>query len=137
MFATGDEARPAEDRFARIHLYDGGVYDNLGLEPFFDAGFGPKPKIDGIIIASDAGAPLPVGFAMGRLSLFRLKHVADIMSDQVRALRARGLLAYATREPGRAAYLRIGATAREVAERAGADCPAGEMAGCSRREGCG
>jgi hypothetical protein len=48
------------------------------------------------------------------------------MSDQVRALRARGLMAYATREPGRAAYLRIGATAREVAERTGADCPAGE-----------
>ncbi|WP_431095297.1 patatin-like phospholipase family protein [Polaromonas aquatica] len=126
MFASGDDARPAEDRFARIHLYDGGVYDNLGLEPFFDAGFGPKPKIDGVIIASDAGAPLPVGFAMGRLSLYRLKHVADIMSDQVRALRARGLMAYAAREPGRASYLRIGATAQEVAERAGADCPAGE-----------
>lgn len=125
MFASGDEARPAEDRFARIHLYDGGVYDNLGLEPFFDAGFGPKPKIDGLIISSDAGAPLSKGFNMGRLSLFRLKHVADIMSDQTRALRARGLMAYARKESGRAAYLRLGATAQEMARRSGTICPAG------------
>ncbi|MDP3795676.1 MAG: patatin-like phospholipase family protein [Polaromonas sp.] len=125
MYASGDEARPAEDRFARIHLYDGGVYDNLGLEPFFDAGFGPKPKVDGVIISSDAGAPLPEGFDMGRLNLFRLKRVADIMSDQTRALRARGLMAYAWKESGRAAYLRLGATAQDIARRSGAACPAG------------
>ncbi|UUZ69256.1 hypothetical protein LP416_06455 [Polaromonas sp. P2-4] len=100
MYASGEEARPAEDRFAKIHLYDGGVYDNLGLEPFFDAGFGPKPKIDGLIISSDGGAPLPGGFEMGRLNLFRLKRVADIMSDQTRALRARGLMAYAKKRVG-------------------------------------
>jgi NTE family protein len=126
MFASGDEARPAEDRFARIHLYDGGVYDNLGLEPFFDAGYGPKPKIDGLIISSDAGAPLSQGFNMGRLSLFRLKHVADIMSDQTRALRARGLMAYARKESGRAAYLRLGVTVDEAARRTGVSCPAGK-----------
>lgn len=126
MYARAEDARPAEDRFSRIHLYDGGVYDNLGLEPFFDAGFGPKPKIDGVIIASDAGAPLPAGFGMGPLSLNRLKHVADIMSDQVRALRARTLMAYATRHPGQAAYLRMGMTAQEMARRSGAPCPAGE-----------
>ncbi|WP_348066848.1 patatin-like phospholipase family protein [Polaromonas sp.] len=126
MFASGDEARPAEDRFARIHLYDGGIYDNLGLEPFFDAGFGPKPKIDGLIISSDAGAPLSQGFNMGRLSLFRLKHVADIMSDQTRALRARGLMAYAKKESGRAAYLRLGLTAQDMAKRSGTTCPTGD-----------
>ncbi|MEO6015649.1 MAG: patatin-like phospholipase family protein [Polaromonas sp.] len=126
MYARADDARPAEDRFSRVHLYDGGVYDNLGLEPFFDAGFGPKPKIDGVIIASDAGAPLPAGFAIGPLSLNRLKHVADIMSDQVRALRARALMAHATRQPGQAAYLRIGVTAPEMARRSGAPCPAGD-----------
>lgn len=125
MYASGEEARPAEDRFAKIHLYDGGVYDNLGLEPFFDAGFGPKPKIDGLIISSDGGAPLPGGFEMGRLNLFRLKRVADIMSDQTRALRARGLMAYAKKEGGRAAYLRLGATAQDIARRSGAKCPAG------------
>lgn len=125
MFAAGDEARPAEDRFASIHLYDGGVYDNLGLEPFFDAGFGPKPNIEGLIISSDAGAPLSGGFDMGRLSLFRLKHVADIMSDQTRALRARGLMAYARKENGRAAYLRLGVSADDMARRSGATCPVG------------
>ena len=46
------------------------------LEAFFDAGRGPKPGMDGAIVVSDAGAPLPTGFDMGRLNIFRLKHVA-------------------------------------------------------------
>jgi NTE family protein len=129
MFSSGEEARPAEDRFAKIHLYDGGVYDNLGLEPFFDAGYGPKPKIDGTIISSDGGAPLPRGFNLGRFNVFRLKHVADIMSDQVRALRARGLIAHAANEPGQAAYLRIGTTAQDMARRMGTPCPEGDWLG--------
>lgn len=126
MFADGERARPAEDRFEKIHLYDGGVYDNLGLEPFFDAGFGPKRGIDGLILSSDGGAPLPGGFHWGRLNLARLKHVADIMSDQVRALRVRGLMAHAKGGRGRAAYLRIGVTTAELAARCEVDCPPGD-----------
>lgn len=105
----------ANEIFEKIHLYDGGIYDNLGLEAFFDAGQGLKPDMLGTIVTSDAGAPLASGFDLGRLSIFRLKRVTDIMSDQVRSLRVRGLVAYALKEPGSAAYLRIGATAEELA----------------------
>lgn len=120
-----ESMRPAHERFKKIHLYDGGVYDNLGLEAFFDAGRGPKSGMEGTIVVSDAGAPLPTGFDLGRFNIFRLKHVADIMSDQVRSLRVRGLVAHALKAPGNAAYLRIGSTADEFAKQFDITCPEG------------
>ena len=84
------------------------MYDNLGLEPFFDAGNG-APKHDGLfILVSDAGAPLPAGFSYGVLSPWRLKRVADIMSEQARALRVRTFISYLQRTPGAGAYVYIG-----------------------------
>lgn len=83
--------------FNTLHLYDGGVYDNLGLEPLFDAGKA-RPKVAGdIVIVSDAGAPLEYGFSNGVFSPWRLKRVADIMSDQSRNLRARTFVEYVKR----------------------------------------
>ena len=73
----------------RLHLYDGGVYDNLGLEPFFDSGKGLSRQDQHAIVVSDAGKPLPQGFSKGPLNPFRLARVADIMSDQSHALRVR------------------------------------------------
>lgn len=91
-----------------LHLYDGGVYDNLGLEPFFDAGE-RKPKHPGsVIIVSDAGSPLPSGFSFLPLNPFRLKRVADIMADQARALRVRTFSNYLQESPGRGAFIYIG-----------------------------
>jgi NTE family protein len=127
IYQVNENTRPANERFKRIHLYDGGVYDNLGLEAFFDAGRGPKPDMDGTIVVSDAGAPLPTGFDLGKFNIFRLKHVADIMSDQVRSLRVRGLVAYALKVPGNAAYLRIGSTAEEFSKQFQIRCPEGDF----------
>ena len=90
-------AKTLEPEFKTLHLYDGGVYDNLGLESLFDAGRGtPKVESD-IIIVSDAGAPLGQGFSVGPLSPWRLKRVADIMSDQSRSLRVRTFVEYIKR----------------------------------------
>lgn len=102
-----DAAKPVEATFRRLHLYDGGVYDNLGLEPFFDAGR-QRPKHDGVfIICSDAGAPLALGFNEGPLNVFRLKRVADIMSDQSRSLRVRTFAQFLQATPSAGAYLGI------------------------------
>jgi NTE family protein len=101
---TGTE-RSVVPPFAKLHLYDGGVYDNLGLEPLFDAGRG-APKVEGIkIIVSDASAPLTRGFSRWSLNPFRLKRVADIMSDQARALRVRTFWDYVKSNPGCGAML--------------------------------
>lgn len=102
-----DEEQPVDIGYKQLHLYDGGVYDNLGIEPFFDCGKG-KPKHSGeLIIVSDAGAPLKTEFSYFALSPFRLKRVADIMFDQTRALRVRSFAHYIQQAPFRGAYLYI------------------------------
>lgn len=116
-----DATRPVVPMFQRVHLYDGGVYDNLGLEPYFDAGLGAPKDVGRFILVSDAGAPLSSGFAYKALNPFRLKRVADIMSDQSRALRVRTFVQYLKRHPNAGAYLYIGSRTEggtEVAERA-------------------
>lgn len=105
--APHEAAESTTPTFRRLHLYDGGVYDNMGLEPFFDAGR-QRPKQEGYyVICSDAGAPLAPGFDMGPLNAFRLKRVADIMSDQSRSLRVRTLVHYLQQAPSSGAYLSI------------------------------
>ena len=102
-----EAAEPIAAAFRHLHLYDGGVYDNLGLEPFFDAGR-KQPKHQGLyIICSDAGAPLASGFDMGPLNVFRLKRVADIMSEQSRSLRVRTFVHHLQQTPSAGAYLYI------------------------------
>ncbi|BDT72753.1 hypothetical protein os4_22980 [Comamonadaceae bacterium OS-4] len=103
-----------------LHLYDGGVYDNLGLEPYFDAGkLQPKPP-EMPIIVSDAGAPLVQGFSYGPFSLYRLKRVSDIISEQARSLRVRTFATYLQGAPARGAFMQIstpvGALHRKSAE---------------------
>lgn len=116
-------AKLVEAAFHRIHLYDGGVYDNMGLEPFFDAGR-QRPKHDGeFIICSDAGAPLGNGFSHGPLSVFRLKRVADIMSDQSRSLRVRAFAHYLQQTPSGGAYLYINTSISEPEK-----CPSAQFA---------
>lgn len=88
-----------------LHLYDGGVYDNLGLESVFDAGRGTSKYSDHAIVVSDAGKPLSDGLAAGPLNPFRLKHVADIMSDQSHALRVRTFINHLSNAPGQGAFV--------------------------------
>ncbi|MEO9522133.1 MULTISPECIES: patatin-like phospholipase family protein [Pseudomonadota] len=88
------EARKIVPEYKKIHLYDGGVYDNLGLESFFDSGNNSPKHEDCFIIASNAGAPLSKEFARFSLNPFRLKRVIDIISDQSRALRTRAFQNY-------------------------------------------
>ena len=95
--------------FRRLHLYDGGLYDNLGAESFFNPGT-QQPKHTGdYIIIVDAGAPLGTGMEAGPLSPFRVKRLLDIMSDQCRALRVRPFVNYLQQNPTEGSFLAIGA----------------------------
>lgn len=105
--APGGTEEPTDIGFLKLHLYDGGVYDNLGLEPFFDSGRLQAKHDNTYIVTSDAGAPLPSGFSYGRFNLFRLKRVADIMSDQARALRVRTFATFLQDQNDRGAYIYI------------------------------
>lgn len=107
--------------YRRLHLYDGGVYDNLGLEPFFDAGRGRSKLAGECIVVSDAGAPLAPGFSFGALNMFRLKRVADIMADQAHALRVRTFATYLQAGRGRGAFIFIGMPLTSVGKCESAD----------------
>jgi NTE family protein len=93
--------------FKSLHLYDGGVYDNLGLEPFFDSGRQSSKVGDECIVTSDAGLPLPKETSRNPLSVFRLTRVADVMSEQGRSLRVRAFSNYLQGGKGRGAFLYI------------------------------
>lgn len=102
---------PVPPIFQTLHLYDGGVYDNLGLEPFFDAGRNSPKLSEPYILVSDAGLPLGSNPLDRPISPFRLKRVADIMSDQARALRVRTFVHYITQAPDRGGFIFIGCNA--------------------------
>lgn len=98
--------------FKRLHIYDGGVYDNLGLEPLMDPAAQRFKNGIGYVVCSDAGAPL----ARERPSFFvfrRVTRLLDIVMDQARALRVRALANFLTRNPTLGTYAQIGANATE------------------------
>lgn len=109
--APTDSAQLIKPKFSKLHLYDGGVYDNLGLEPFFDAGKGIAKHSGEAIVVSDAGAILPQAFSYSSLDPRRLKRVADIMSDQSHALRVRTFIDYLQKGQSRGLYIPIGSAA--------------------------
>ncbi|WP_338849280.1 patatin-like phospholipase family protein [Massilia sp. W12] len=98
-----------------IHVYDGGIYDNLGLEPFYDIGKRAS-KGDFCIIASDASAPLEKGFEMRALSPLRVKRIIEVVSAQTRALRVRAFMEFLI-QGGDGAYLPIGGNPRHLLKR--------------------
>lgn len=104
--APPSEEKPVRPEFKKLHLYDGGVYDNLGLESLFDASKGRSKYDDDVIIVSDAGAPLEQGFSLWALNPFRFKRISDIMSDQIRSLRVRPLIEHVKRQKA-GAYLQM------------------------------
>jgi NTE family protein len=69
----------------RVILTDGGVYDNLGLEPVW--------KNHGVVFCSDGGGPYTLDAAPGTSLLPRLSHSNDIINNQARAVRKRALIA--------------------------------------------
>lgn len=101
----------------RLHLYDGGLYDNLGVEPFFHPGTQRPKQAGDYIVVSDAGAPLPLGLEQGPLNPFRIKRLMDIMSEQSRALRIRAFANYLQVNPNAGACILIGTPVT------GPDCP--------------
>lgn len=101
-------SKPIALPYDRIRLYDGGVYDNLGLEPFFDVGTGLPRHENVFVLVSDASALLPKGFNARALNPFRLMRVMDILCTQTRSLRVRPFMNYLQRNPHGGAYIYLG-----------------------------
>jgi NTE family protein len=81
--------------FRSLHLYDGGLYDNLGLEPLWNMGSRRIRRSAGgidCIVVSDATALLEAQKVPGPFSLRRAGRLMDIVSAQTRALRVRAFV---------------------------------------------
>jgi NTE family protein len=105
---------PTETRVPSVHLWDGGVYDNLGVEQLFKSGRYRDEY--NFLIVSDASTPLGVERP---LSFRRARRLINIAMDQVRSLRARQLVGHFSSHPDSGAYLKAGNTARYILEQAG------------------
>lgn len=113
---------PVPPSFEYITLWDGGVYENLGIETLFklSGAFGGnkglREEID-FLIVSDASKPL--GTEVKRLQMklpfyvppFRL---IDIATDQVRSVRVRGFVEFLRSNPKAGAVLRMGKSIESI-----------------------
>lgn len=93
-----------------LYLSDGGLYDNLGIEPLFDLEQSSLayPGTD-FLIVSDAGN----GLERQRLApfwrpLLRTLRLIGVINQQVRALRLRTLLSFFKKNPNKGLYIPIG-----------------------------
>ncbi|MHC2276217.1 NTE family protein [Bradyrhizobium diazoefficiens] len=125
--ATRKPIRKKDPPFDVVRLWDGGAYENLGLEFFHKPGKG-LARSD-FLICSDASGPLGpptqsklAALASGRLASPRL---FDIASDQIRSLRSRMLVADLTTGAVPGVLVRMGNSVREVDIKASANRPVG------------
>jgi NTE family protein len=102
-----DQAEIIRQPFRNLHFYDGGLYDNLGIEPLFDIGT-QKIKDENIsmLFVSDAGFPFQKKSVPRNPK--QLKRVIDIMSDQSRSLRIRAISNYFKNTKNSGHYFQIG-----------------------------
>ena len=109
------EAKPL---FERILVYDGELYDNLGIEPLFDVGRQRIKQAAGVdrVILSDAGCPYARQPLPNRLSPARIKRLVDSTTDQTRALRVRAFTNYLRHNPDKGIYSQLGMNALELLE---------------------
>jgi len=95
-------------------LWDGGVYDNLGLEALYKIGRGLDAEID-FLIVSNAAASISYKERKRSVSASNMIRLLDIAMSQVDSLRSREILASVVRE-GKGMYLKIGNSAAKIAE---------------------
>lgn len=111
------ETIPIWPRARYIHLWDGGVYDNQGIESLYKVGRrGYREGFD-FLIVSDASSR----FDTDRPYLLhhRATRIGDIARDQVRGLRARSLVEHFSMVPNSCAYLQMGNAASKILRDAG------------------
>ena len=112
----GGQLVPTSTPATRYELWDGGVYDNLGLEPLFKPSGGFRDGFD-LLLVSDASAPLELNPRTPNRILrpaHRVLRLVDIASDQVRGLRSRAVVAEFARDVATGVYFRIGTTAEKI-----------------------
>jgi NTE family protein len=123
-----EKRQPAMDR---VRLWDGGAYENMGLETLFK----PRQGLLGcdFLICSDASGPLKPAGQASPLNILRGHLVAprlfDVCSDQIRALRSRMFIKEIEAGTIKGALLRMGNSVRDIDIKAGRTRPSADYDG--------
>lgn len=112
-----EQARERKERkFSAITLWDGGAYENLGLEPLYKLDRG---MIDcDYVIVSDASGAMPIGKPASPLRLLKgdlsSPRLFDIASNQIRSLRSRIFVNALEKGDAVGALIRMGNSVRDI-----------------------
>ena len=124
----GRELVPTSACLKRYELWDGGVYDNLGVEPLFKSGGGFREGFD-LLLVSDASASLSVDPRTVKRTIkpgHRILRLVKVATDQIRGLRSRAIVTQFLRAQNSGAYFRIGNTVEQIYAAAGLSAPEGD-----------
>lgn len=101
-----------EPSLKTVHLWDGGVYENLGVEALFKSDK-LHDDIDYLLV-SDASGSINVKRRSKFLHHKNFERLIAIATDQIRSVRTRQILNYFTNNPHKGLYLKIGNTAEYI-----------------------
>jgi len=113
------KTEPIGQDMKRLFIWDGGVYDNSGLEAVFRPERGFRHGLE-FVIASDAGASLPEEHRRFKASLLPWQiytppsRLVNIAMDQVRSLRARQFVTHLRAHSQTGVYLKLGNTSEKI-----------------------
>ncbi|MEW6579466.1 MAG: patatin-like phospholipase family protein [Chloroflexota bacterium] len=111
------KTEPVAPAFKRVHLWDGGVYDNHGLEGVHDFQSGWRQGVDFLIVSDGSGKPTVEKYRVGGVFL---RIITGVMMDQIRSLRARAIMERIKNHGDQGVILTIGnscAAVMQAAER--------------------
>ncbi len=124
--ATSQPTVPQKPPLCKVHLWDGGAYENLGIEPLYK----PDRKMincENIIVSDASGWVDSSGQTRGIMNLFKgglyMPRLFDITSDQIRSLRSRMFVDALISGKAKGALIKIGTSVKSIYERAGKLAP--------------
>jgi NTE family protein len=115
-----DEAgssQPIQPAYSPVHLWDGGLYDNHGLEGLHDFRKGWTGDFDFLVVSDAAGRSRSESYHPGAKALMRI--ITGVLMDQVRSLRSRAILERILDHPDHGVFLQTGNTCEDVLRAAG------------------
>jgi NTE family protein len=97
---------------SEVHLWDGGVYDNHGIEGLHDFVHGWHSNVDFLLVSDASGKGSPPPYRQWAKAIYFM--VTGIMMDQIRSLRARAVVERMTNHNDDGSYVKIGNSCRKV-----------------------
>jgi NTE family protein len=110
-YELGKKVDCAPPPYKIIHIWDGGAYDNLGVESVLKYSNGLKYRDEiNFLIVSDAALEI----STAKRKWYNAMRIIDVTMDQVRALRARSLWSHFQSNNDSGVYMKIGNTIETI-----------------------